>query len=536
MNYLVFRNSTVEQLFSKIPDKSNFSYSDYGSLEFEPKNFDVFIWFYNLPISDDINSLVNEINDYENRIKLIFNKIPDDKPFLIFSIENIGNINFVQSNWKLKDSIYKINHKIFEFSLKYQNVKIVDLSNFLSKFSEKDLIDWRYYYLSKSILNPKLSYDFSNWFHNQLSAINQKRKKCLILDLDNTLWGGIIGEDGISGIKLGDNYPGNAFKEFQIGISELKKLGVILAICSKNNLNDIIELWEKHDQMILKREDFASIKINWKNKAENITEIASELNIGMDSFVFIDDNPTERELIKKLLPKVKVPEFPEKPYMLKEFLREIYLTYFQTYKLTLEDSYKTQQYIDNQKRDILKKDFISLDGYLKELEISLSLIPMSEVNQSRFSQMTQKTNQFNLTTKRYTEVDLIKMGKNNDLLIGLKVEDKFGDMGISGLMIIKIIEDEVCEIDSLLLSCRILGKGIETAFLYTMLKYLKLKNISKVYANYNESSKNEQVKWFYENHNFIKLNEEKSNKYYVLDLNNVEELKIQDYYKINMTL
>jgi FkbH-like protein len=182
-------------------------------------------------------------------------------------------------------------------------------------------LDWKYYYISQSLITPKLNASFNEWFERKLAAIQGKRKKCLVLDLDNTLWGGILGEDGIEGIKISDTYPGLAFRDFQESILEAANNGVILAVCSKNNEEDVLDVWEKHPYLILRQKHISAYRINWQDKATNIQELADELNIGLDSMVFIDDNPAERTRVQQTIPEVVVPDFPEHPHQMSAFFK-----------------------------------------------------------------------------------------------------------------------------------------------------------------------------------------------------------------------
>jgi FkbH-like protein len=249
----------------------------------------------------------------------------------------------------------------------------------------------------------------------------------LVLDLDNTLWGGILGEDGIEGIQMSGDYPGKAYHLWQEGLLELKNQGVILAICSKNNENDVLEVWKNRTDIVLKKDDFVTYRINWLDKATNIKSIANELNIGLDSFVFIDDNPTERELIKQQLPDVVVPEWVSQPYELPVLLKNIVENYFTVYTITDEDRQKTNQYKLKAEREELQSQFSNLDDFIRSLNIELSIEPINDVTIVRAAQMTQKTNQFNLTTRRYTESDIRLILSDGGLGWTLSVKDKFGD-------------------------------------------------------------------------------------------------------------
>jgi FkbH-like protein len=392
------------------------------------------------------------------------------------------------------------------------------------------LIDWKFYYLTQLPLNPKLASAFREWFNRQLEIIDMKRKKCIVLDLDNTLWAGILGEDGIEGIKMGETYPGNTYRFFQEFLLELSRTGILLTICSKNNESDVMEVLEKHPDMLLKKEHFAAYRINWDNKADNIKEIAEMLNLGLDSFVFVDDNPTERELIKQMLPQVSVPEFPKQPYNYPLLINDLIKNYFCAYKLTREDLVKTQQYKENAERVQFQSHFFDFESYLRSLEIELNIEKLNELNITRFAQMTQKTNQFNLTTHRYTETDIRKQADNGAWVYGLRVKDRFGDNGITGLIIIKINQQEA-EIDTLLLSCRILGRKIENVFVQYMLNKLKTEKIKTVESSYIKTLKNSQVEMFYDRLNFMVKEHSDNQKHYTMNLVEMN-FSISELYKL----
>jgi FkbH-like protein len=386
----------------------------------------------------------------------------------------------------------------------------------LEQYASEELIDWKYYFISQMALNPRLAGAFREWFAAQIQAIELKRKKCLALDLDNTLWGGVLGEDGIAGVALGGDYPGKAFLFFQHQILELSRQGIILVVCSKNNIDDVRQMWSEHPDVALKEEHFAALRINWSNKADNIREMAQELNIGLDGFVFLDDNPSERELIKKYLPEVTVPDFPEQPYLLPTFFKKIVEEYFAVYALTNEDRAKTEQYKANILRANMQRSFTNMDEYIRSLEIELKIAEANELTLSRVAQMTQKTNQFNLTTRRYTDADLKDMLHTGYRIFTLSVSDKFGDSGLTGTCIVKI-ENDKAAINSLLLSCRVLGKDIEYAFIKHVLKTLQSEGIAEVSASYIPTAKNPQAAEFYEKAG-LALEYEKQCKRYEINL------------------
>ncbi|MBN2088467.1 HAD family hydrolase [candidate division KSB1 bacterium] len=529
MKYYIFRNTTIEMLFSRYTAE----FSGYGEIINFNIEADAFIWFYLPPIKPNQEQCINEIQDYYLRLELILPQIPVQKQFLIFTLENLFQINWQNSDFSVGRAIHEYNHKLYKLVQEYPNIKVVDFYDFINRYNQSTWIDWKFYYLSQMVINPKLADDFQDWLVAKINAIQSKRKKCLILDLDNTLWGGILGEDGLEGIKLGNSYPGKAYYDFQLSILEASKNGIILAVCSKNNENDVLEAWEKNPSMILKSNNFAAYRINWQNKAANILELAKELNIGLDSMVFIDDNPVERNLIRTTIPEVIVPEFPEQPYNLNIFFRQVYENYFQVHSLTNEDKSKTAQYLANAQRTQFQKVFTSLEDYFANLKMELNIQPATNFNIPRIAQMTQKTNQFNLTTKRYTETDIHQFLADKNLIWGLNIKDKFGDNGLTAACIVILdAAKKEANIDSFLLSCRILGRGIENAFLSWIINNLLDSGIEIIKATYLPTSKNKQVENFYEGIGFELLERNATQKNYQLKL--TKKIAIKNYYKIRV--
>lgn len=533
MKFYIFRNSTLESFFSNL----DASFSGYDDISILPDDANCYIWFYLLPIESKLHILTKEINSFYNSFELITKQIPSTKTLYVFTLTPLYSNIIETGDFSLQIAINNFNNRVILLSESNRNVKIVDFQSFLSNYSSMQLINWKYYYLSRMLLNPKLAGEFKIWFGNQLEVIQMNRKKCLVLDLDNTLWGGILGEDGINGIKIGGDYPGNAFLDFQKSILELHKAGIILAVCSKNNERDVIEAWNKNPNILIKKEHLAAYKINWDNKAQNIAAIVKQLNIGADSVVFIDDNPAERELVKRFLPMVETPDFPAHPYMLQSFIKEVTEKYFRIYQLTYEDRTKTQQYKDNALRDENQKGFSDFSEYLASLEIVIDLQEANEFTIPRLAQMTQKTNQFNLTTKRYSESDIYSLIEQGHWVYSIAVSDCFGDNGITGLIVITLNhKQQLADIDSLLLSCRILGKGIEEVFVYSMMNKLKIADFKSVSSTYLQTTKNEQVRNFYEELGFSLISEsfeDEETKLYKLWLLQ-DKFEIKPFYKVNI--
>jgi FkbH-like protein len=497
MKYFVFRNSTIEFFFKDL----DVQFSGYEDISFIDETADIYVWFYMSPYKTNNDIAVKEIQHYGVLLDLMLSNIDTTKEVILFTMYSLFKINYQTVDTKIIDAISEYNKKLYSFSQNNTNIKIIHIDEFFHRFSEDQLIDWKYYYLSQMPVNPKLIPEFSQWFSRQLEIIDLKRKKCIVVDLDNTLWGGVLGEDGIDGIKMSGDYPGSAFHFFQEYLLELMHEGIILTVCSKNNESDVLTLWEQHPDMPLRKEQFVTYRINWNNKADNIKDIVAELNIGLDSVVFIDDNPSERELVKQMLPEVSVPDFPAYPYLYPVFVKQLANNYFSSYKLTQEDLLKTQQYKKNAERAQHRNQFTDLKSYLRSLEIKLIIEKLNEFNITRFAQMTKKTNQFNLTTHRYTEAEIQRMSDTGSLVYGLRVKDKFGDNGLTGFIIIKL-DGKTASIDTLLLSCRILGKEIEYAFFSYMLRKIKNIGINQVFAEYDKTSKNMQVADFYESCGF----------------------------------
>lgn len=528
MKLFIYRNSTVESLFRNF----DVNFSGYNNVFENDEEANVNIWFYTLSPTINNQQKILEVEDYEIKLDFILKNIDNKKPLIIITVENLFDFVFEESNNKLKEVINTFNNHIYKLAVENSFIKVLNLKEFISSVANtNEIINWKYYYISQNIINPAFGKMFTNWFRKKLNEIGSVRKKCLVLDLDNTLWGGILGEDGNTGIQIGNTYPGSAFLDFQKAILNASQNGVILTICSKNNLNDVLDCWEKNPNMILKNNHFSAMRINWDNKAQNIIEIAKELNIGLDAMVFLDDNPVERERVKQMLPDVTVPDFPVQPYEIISFFKEVYDNHFQIYRLTNEDKAKTNQYLTNSHRSAEKKQFNNEEEYLANLEMDLTVEMISDFNLARLAQMTQKTNQFNLTTIRYSESELLQLQAEKAIITGLTVKDKFGDNGITAMCIIKI-DGQKAIIESLLLSCRILGRGIEEAYFKYLLNWLYSKNIRMIEASFIPSLKNKQVENFYEKFGFeiFKINEGK--KQYIKDMDST--YVIQKYYNISI--
>lgn len=526
MSAYIFRNYTVEYLFD-----GNHAFGGYGDINIPPIPFGNYIIFYQLNPSLTPESQINEIEEIKSKIKYLLSHLDSDRRVIIFTLKNVYAIRWKLKSDDLGNSITDFNEHLNDLQEKNKNIRIVNINSFFQSEYQVPAIDWRFFFTSQMVINPKLGKHFKNWYKIQINALNLKRKKCIVLDCDNTLWGGIVGEDGVHGVKLGEDYPGNCFKKFQELLLMLSQKGVILAICSKNNFNDVEEIWNSNINNLITNKHVSSYRINWDDKASNIKAIAEELNIGTDSLVFIDDNPVERGLVKEFLPEVEVPEFPSKPYELVDFFWKVYNQYFLTYELSDEDLRKTEQYKENAIRNENKRSFKDMDEYLRSLDIQIDIYNADETNIARISQMTQKTNQFNVTTRRYTEDEIRKFIKNQSKVFCAGVKDKYGDNGITIAGIFKQTSSDEMIIDSYLLSCRILGRNIEKVVLIDLLNSLKNEGVSRIIAEFIPTNKNHLASDFFDNIGFNLDNMDSEGvKHYSLRLDS--DIKINDYYKI----
>ena len=409
---------------------------------------------------------------------------------------------FFDSN-DLKGLIYKIfeiNEKILHIIKKYEGVYIFDLFKIQSKLGIDNWYDKRMEYIAKFPFTLKAQKEIANQLTRFINCFYKTPKKVLVLDLDNTLWGGIIGEDGIEGIKLGQDYPGIAYLEFQKRILNLYNQGVILAISSKNNYEDAINVFKNHPFMLLKEENFAVMKINWEEKEKHLKEISNLLNLGTDSFVFVDDSAFECERIRQAMPEVSIIKVPENLMELPKILDES--EYFDFISITEEDKKRGKMYREEAKREELKLSSFSLEDFYNSLKMEITIGKAGEKTYQRISQLTQRTNQFNLTTKRYSVEEIMNFSKSNEYRVWwVNLKDSFGDYGIISVAIIKV-EDKNWILDTFLLSCRAIQKTVETAFLSYICKKAKEERVENLIGKIFYTKKNIPSRDFFSKHNF----------------------------------
>ncbi len=477
---------------------------------------------------DQRKSLVNEkINHLENIIKNFEKNLNTKLIIANFNIPSYSPNGIIEtkSNFGFHEMIEEINKSLRDISKKQNSVYVYDFNQFISKHGEKNVFDYRQFHLGdiQIALNflPYFAYDLMGY----IKPISGTNRKCIVLDLDNTLWGGIVGEDGFDGIELGHSANGKAFVDFQKELLSMWNQGIILAINSKNNLDDAMKVIKEHPNMILKEKNFASVKINWNDKAQNLKQISDEINIGLNSIVFFDDDKLNRERIKQEFPEVLTIELPDDPSQFLPILKD--LNDFNVLQRTKEDVERGQMYAQQRERNEFEKSVSNLDDFLDQLDIQVKMKKSNEFLIPRISQLTLKTNQFNLTTKRYQEEEIRNFTNNGDFIVGCaQVIDKFGDNGITGVYIINK-QDKLWNIDTFLLSCRIMGRGVENGILSQILIDAKKNGVEEIHANFIPTQKNKPAENFLSDSGFKKEGDS-----WIYKLNN--EIKLPKHLKVEI--
>jgi len=452
-------------------------------------------------IQNKINELINLIKSFKEKSnsKLVISNfiLPTYSPYGIFE---------TKTDYGLQEMVFDLNHKLNNICRDENSIYVYDINGFISKHGEENVFDFQQYFFGDVKVSlsyiPILANDLLGYIKPTLGL----NKKCIVLDLDNTLWGGIVGEDGFNKIKLGPQPPGNAYLEFQKYLLALHERGIILAVNSKNNLEDAIQVIKEHPNMILREKHFACLKINWNDKVTNLKNIAQELNIGLDSMVFLDDDQVNRDFVRETLPEVLTIELPKDPSLYVSTLTE--LNDFHVIKITEEDKQRGKMYTQQRKRVESGKNSASFEEYLKQLNIKIHIKKADEFTIPRISQLTLKTNQFNLTTKRYQEEDIKTFSQDKKKIVGCaQVEDKFGDNGITSVFIIKKDNEEEWIIDTFLLSCRVIGRGVEEGILDYIINEARKNNVKRIIGNFIPTKKNKPSESFLANFGFEKLND-----------------------------
>lgn len=398
----------------------------------------------------------------------------------------------------------KLNYLLMQGCREAKNTFLIDLDALQTALGRSTFADPKLYYVAKMPISLAALPAAAKLVVDVVRSLQGAVKKCLVLDLDNTLWGGVIGDDGLSGIQIGELGTGHAFSDFQKWLKELKNRGILLTVCSKNNEDTAKEPFEKHPEMVLRLEDFSMFVANWEDKARNIRTIQQALNIGMDSMVFLDDNPFERELVRTMIPEITVPELPEDPALYLQYLRGLDL--FETASYSREDAGRTEQYREKAQRAAFEAAFQSYDDYLEALQMRASAAAFDPFHYPRIAQLTQRSNQFNLRTVRYTEAEIEALAQD-DSRIGLyfTLKDKFGDHGLISVVVLEKQPEDTLFISEWLMSCRVLKRGMEEFIVDKILSVAAQQGFRRVVGEYIPTPKNAMVKDLYEQLGFARL-------------------------------
>ena len=396
------------------------------------------------------------------------------------------------------------------------DVAVVDCDRIAAEFGKLRWFDPRYWYLSKQAVSLAALPALARHTGRVIAGAVGLAKKCAVLDLDNTVWGGVIGEDQISGIRLGEGTEGEAFADFQQYMLELKKRGVVLAVCSKNNDADAREAFERHPAMRLRLEDIAAFVCNWETKPENLRRIAKTLDLGLDSLVMIDDNPVERQYIREALPEVEVPSLPSDPALYRRTLANSLL--FETSWHTAEDASRSEQYRARALAAEARESAGSLEEFHRSLQMRAVIAPFQDADLARITQLVNKTNQFNLTTRRYTLAEIERFMRDpNCLHFTLRLRDRYTDHGLVGLMI-GLQEEQTVRIDTWLMSCRVLGRNVEAHMLRQLSTEAALRGCKTIRGTYIPTAKNILVRNLYAGFGFTEAGNDGEGSQWIYDL------------------
>lgn len=391
--------------------------------------------------------------------------------------------------------LLKLNYLLAEAAREAGNVRLIDLEPIRAHMGYDAFHDPKLYAIAKMPISTQALPAVASRVVDAILARKGRFHKCAIVDLDNTLWGGVIGDDGLEGIQIGELGQGHAFTEFQTWLKELKNRGVMLAVCSKNDEANAKEPFLRHPEMVLKLDDFSAFVANWEDKASNIRRIQKELNIGLDSMVFFDDNPFERNLVRTMLPEVEVPELPEDPAEYTAFARMQNL--FDTNSYSDEDRVRTERYLAEKSRTELSAGIDNYDDYLKALGMKAVCAPFDAFHIPRIAQLTQRSNQFNLRTVRYSEQEIEEIAANPRYITRYyTLRDRFGEHGLIAVVILEKRENELF-VNEWLMSCRVLKRGMEQFIADSILRAAREAGVARVVGEYIPTPKNAMVKDLY---------------------------------------
>ena len=496
--------------------------ADFNQIEFQVSEPSSELYEFNpqiVVIFQSAHKLLGKYNKLkpENQIALATNEI-DNIQRMYSTIAEQTNAKVIYYNYtEIDDSVFgnfsskvehsflfqlrKLNYELMVLSTQNPNLYLCDIASIQNQVGKAIFFQSSVYINTEMVLSIDSLPLAASKTVDIIATLDGKFKKCIILDLDNTTWGGIIGDDGIENIQIGSLGIGKAFSEFQYWIKKLKNRGIIVAVCSKNTDSVAREPFEKHPDMVLRLDDISVFIANWENKADNIRQIQSVLNIGFDSMVFLDDNPFERNIVRENIPEITVPELPEDPA---EYLEYLYtLNLFETVSFSNEDKERTKLYQIEAQRATVQQKYTNEGDFLKSLDMVSLVEPFNKFNKPRVAQLSQRSNQFNLRTVRYTDDDIEKLSANpNYFTFTFTLEDKFGDNGLICVIILQKENEKTLFVDTWFMSCRVLKRTMENFVLNTLVDFAKTNNFETLKGEYIPTAKNEMVKDHYLNLGF----------------------------------
>jgi FkbH-like protein len=461
--------------------------------------------FYSFPAQERREFAFKYLTYIEDLVSTINTKLKNSI-ILCCNFPEIDDTIYGNQASKTEDSFLyqcrKLNYLLSEKSVLLNHLLLVDLVGLQNRFGVGHLFNNNIYITTDIVLSTDILPYVSEIVLNIIKVRNGIVNKCVILDLDNTLWGGVIGDDGYENIEIGTLGIGKAFTEFQKWLKELKNRGIILAVCSKNNDDVAKEAFLRNTEMVLKLDDISVFVANWNNKADNIRSIQSTLNIGFNSMVFLDDNPVERQIVKDNIPDITVPELPEDPAYYLQYLYSLNL--FDTTGVTVEDIKRTESYQKELHISTLKKSFVNESDFLSSLEMVSLVEPFNKSNLARVVQLSQRSNQFNLRTIRYTDNDVLQLAASSDYMnYCFTLNDKFGENGLICVVSLKLVTESVCFIENWFMSCRVLKRTMENFVLNTIVEDLNKTGCLKLIGEYIPTAKNNLVLDHYKNLGFM---------------------------------
>ncbi|HMC20892.1 MAG TPA: HAD-IIIC family phosphatase [Thermoanaerobaculia bacterium] len=415
-----------------------------------------------------------------------------------------------------QDAVVDINRCLRRLASEHSGVHILDYDGLVARHGRVGWSDETKRFTMSLPIAPAHMVDLCEEWMRFLHPITGKIAKAVVVDLDNTLWGGILGEDGASGIQIGPEYPGALYLEVQRTLLDLRDRGIVLAVASKNDPQEAMEVLATHPDMLLRPYHFSAFRIGWQEKSQSLREIAAELNIGVDTLAFLDDNPVERERIAAELPAVTVIDLPGEPVGFAQAIRAC--PALERLRVSSEDLQRAQYYDDQKRREELQSASRSPEEFFSSLKQVVEIRPVSPSNISRIAQLTQKTNQFNLTTRRYTEQQIAAIASDTEAdVFAMRVKDVYNDNGIVGVVILRY-DDAICEIDTFLLSCRVIGRTVETALLSFVCERARERGATTLSGRFVPTKKNAPAADFYPRHGFAAAAKRDGESSYSLDL------------------